>query len=726
MTAVRRTGRRATAATLLALLVGLAGALLPAAAPGLPLPGFLGPAVARAADDLEITADTRYIVDPEARKVKVVVNLTAVNRKPNQTTAGGVTRYFYDGLNLGVQPEARRFSATSAGSELRVRAADREGYRLVTVLFGEKLYFGETERLRLSFELPAGRPRSQSDVRVGPAFATFIAWAFGDLGQVRIEVPSDFRVETAGSELDTEHGTDGLQVWSATTIDPLTWYVQVNATNDAALTSDRLAIEDGENVVIRAWPEDTKWRRRVSSLLRDGLPELVTQIGLPWPVEGSLVVTEVHTPLLEGYAGFYDPETDQITISEDLDDLTIIHEASHAWFNGSLFTERWITEGLADEYASLALQADDRGHPGPAKVARTDAAAFALNDWPPPAAIRDQEAGDRETYGYAASWTLVRRIVARVGEPGMREVFAAAAAGTTAYPGEGAPEPSRLPNDWRRFLDLAEQAAPPPTGATSGRSIADLMEQWALGAGDAALLPARKAALARYSVLVEEGSSWAPPAAVRSALDEWDFGDAVDIIDGAERVLATRDTIAALAADEGLVPGPVLEADYQDAGSEAEVNAVVDEAARTLDALEAIASAGDAVDAPRDWLTSWGLDGTDPAAGVVTAGAAWEAGDLDAARTAAAGVVALIAAAPDAGRSKAIVAALLAALVVLVLLLVAVALVRRSRRRPAPAIGHPAARAPEPGGPYATLPADGPPAEPAGGPAPGDEGADGT
>ncbi len=266
----------------------------------------------------------------------------------------------------------------------------------------------------------------------------------------------------------------------------------------------------------------------------------------------------------------------------------------------------------------------------------------------------------------------------------------------------------------------------PATGAASGRSIADLLERWALGPADAALLPARKAALERYSVLVETGSSWAPPAAVRSALDEWDFSDAVDTIDGAERVLATRDAIAALAADEGLVPGPALEADYQDAGSEAEVNVVVDEAARTLDALEAIAAAGDAAAAPRDWLTSWGLDGTDPTAGVAAAGNAWEAGDLDTARTAAAGVVAVIAAAPDAGRSKAIVAALLVVLVVLVLLLVVVALVRRSRRRPAPAIVLPAAGSPVPGGPYATLPPDGPPAEPAGGPAPGDEGADGT
>ncbi len=703
MTAVAPVGRRAGSAVLLALVFGLAGALLPAAAPGLPLPGFLSPVVALAADDLEITAETRYTVDVDDRTVRVVLDLTAVNRKPDRAT----TRYFYDGLNLGVQPDARRFSATSGGSGLTVRAADREGYRLVTVLFGERLYFGETERLRLSFELPAGKPRSPSDVRVGPAFATFTAWAFGDAGRVRIEIPSGFRVETAGSEMDAERGSNGLQAWSASTNDPLSWYVLVNATNDEALTSDRLALEDGENVVIRAWPEDTRWRRRVSVLLRDGLPQLAEQIGLPWPVEGSLVVTEVHTPLLEGYAGFYDPDTDRITISEDLDDLTIIHEASHAWFNGALFTERWITEGLADEYAALALRADDRGYPGPGKVARADPAAFALNDWPPPAAIRDQEAGDRETYGYAASWTLMRRIVARVGEPGMREVFAAAAAGTTAYPGEGEPERSRMPSDWRRFLDLAEQAADPASAMTSGRSISDLLAQWALDDGDASLLPARAAAVERYSALVRAGAGWAPPTAVRTALDEWHFDDAVDVMDVAERVLASRDEISALAAAEGLVAGPRLEAGYQDARSEAEINVMVDQAARTLEALEAVATAGEAASAPRDWLASWGLDGADPATGVAAAGAAWEAGDLDAARTAAADVIALIAAAPDAGRSHLIVTALLAVLVALLLLLVVVAMARRGRHRPVSAAASTVAGFPGSRGPYATLPPDG-------------------
>ena len=62
--------------------------------------------------------------------------------------------------------------------------------------------------------------------------------------------------------------------------------------------------------------------------LSTGVPALVKRIGLPWPVAGSLTVTEVSSALLEGYAGFYSPEKHAITISEDLDPLVIVHEAA--------------------------------------------------------------------------------------------------------------------------------------------------------------------------------------------------------------------------------------------------------------------------------------------------------------------------------------------------------------------------------------------------------------
>ena len=346
-----------TRAALLAAVLTAGAPLLPAAAPAAPLlSGLAAPVALAAPDELDVRTTARYVVDPGTHRVRVIVDLMAFNSKPTVTGGGTVTRYFFDGVNLGVQPEAVRLKATQDGEPIRLKVVNRDGYRLATVRFRERIYFQEAARVRLTFDLPAGEPRSDSDVRVGTAFATFVAWAFGDEGTVRVEVPARYRVDHSGDTLEPVSGSGGsMQVLTGATDDPIAWYAQVNATDDAALTNDRLTLADGEPVVIHAWPEDSRWRTRVRTLLRDGVPELARRIGLPWPVDGPLSVVEVHTPVLEGYAGFYDQASDEITISEDLDDLTIVHEASHAWFNKRLFTERWIGEGLADEYAWRVL-----------------------------------------------------------------------------------------------------------------------------------------------------------------------------------------------------------------------------------------------------------------------------------------------------------------------------------------------------------------------------------
>lgn len=699
--------RRASAAALLALLLAVAGAVLPAAAPGVPLPAALAPATTFAVDGVDITSAARYVLQPTRGRVRVVVDITAVNRKPNAVSGGAVTRYFYDGVNLAVQPDAVKLSATQDGVAVGIENSGRNGYRLVTVRFREKIYVGESATVRLAFNLRGGEPRSDSDVRVGSAFATFVAWTFGDRGKIRIEIPSSFRVDLSGEAMERRPGANGLQVLTAETGDAPDWYAWVTAVNDDALTHDRLSLEGGDEVLIRGWPEDARWLTRVRTILLDGVPSLVDRIGLDWPVDGPLTVSEVHAPLLEGYAGFYDTATDRITISEDLDDLTIVHEASHAWFNKELFAERWITEGLADEYAARVLGDLDRDVPGPGKVSRGARSAFPLADWPPPAPISDTETDAREQYGYDASWKVMRRIINMVGEPGMREVFAAAAAGTTAYRGEATPERTRLPNDWRRLVDLAEELG-------GGEGVADLVATWALGTTAAKSLPVRAEARDAYAGLVSAGETWAAPVVVRMALDAWRFADATDAITQAAGVLESRDRILALAGDEGLQPAPSLEAGYEASGSVAELAVAAAQAEASLAALQELIAAADVVAAPRDWLTDLGLDGADPPAALEMARAAWEQGDLESARSSAANAVASLAAAPGTGRTRAITLAGGGALAVIMLLGV---LLVASRRRRDP-------RRVVPAGPYATLPPDGPPADPLGGQASEDEGAD--
>ena len=149
--------RRAPAAVLLALLLTVAAGLVPAVAPWAPLTAALGPAVALAADDVSIATATRYTVVPKAGRVRVVVDITATNEKPNKVVGGTVTRYFYDGVNLAIQPEARTVRATQDGSPIKVDLASRKGYRLATILFRENLYYQQTARVRLTFDLPGER-----------------------------------------------------------------------------------------------------------------------------------------------------------------------------------------------------------------------------------------------------------------------------------------------------------------------------------------------------------------------------------------------------------------------------------------------------------------------------------------------------------------------------------------------------------------------------------------
>ena len=679
MSRMPRTGIRRPAfagIALAAALSVLAAIVPPAAAPIVGVAPFLAvfdAPVALAADDLAVSTKARYVVAPNGGRVRVTVDINVLNQKPNRVAGGVITRYFYDRVNLGVQPEATRLRATQNGASVPVTSAKKKTFRLVTIGFGDDLYFGDTTHLRLSFDLPAGEPRSASGVRVGPAFATFLAWAFGDKGNVRIEVPKAFDVDVTGQKMKKQTAGD-VQVFTAATDDALGWYAWVNARNDNGLTRDALDLADGERIIVRGWPEDSRWRKRVASILTDSVPDLVGRIGLPWPVDGPLNVLEVHTPLLEGYAGFYDPKSDEITISENLDDLTIIHEASHAWFNSGLFTDRWVNEGLAEEYAARVLAAETRGHADPSPVKRSNKAAFPLANWSPPEPIRDAQSDAREQYGYDAAWTVIRAIVDEAGEDGMQRVFRAAESGTTAYAGDASPERTALPNDWRRFLDLTEELG----GVTDA---SDLLAKWVLPAGDATQLADRTTSRAGYRSLVADHAGWAAPRVVRLALDGWAFNEADARIADSTAILGQRDGIDTLAAANDLDPPPDLETAYESAGTAADLTAAANLAAGTEGSLEAVVAASSAAGAPRDWLTTLGLSGKNPDGDLAAARSAWEAGNLTEATERATLVSGTLAVAADAGRGRAIVIGGGLGIVAMLLLVFVLASIVRMRRR---------------------------------------------
>ena len=140
------------------------------------------PIAAAATDGLTVTSAATYTLVPARSVVRVVVDVTARNDKPNLVSGGVRTRYFYDGFRIGIQPEAAAIRATSSGATVGTTTRSQDGYSELEVRFPSSLFFHQVAKVRVTFDLPGGAPRSKSEVRVGPAFATFAAWAFGESG----------------------------------------------------------------------------------------------------------------------------------------------------------------------------------------------------------------------------------------------------------------------------------------------------------------------------------------------------------------------------------------------------------------------------------------------------------------------------------------------------------------------------------------------------------------
>jgi hypothetical protein len=497
-------------------------------------------------------------------------------------------------------------------------------------------------------------------------------------------MPAGFTTTIDGGPMTTTTSASG-NVAKASPAVPDEFFAVVTGERSAAYEVDRLTLGDGVNLAVLSWPEDAQWSETVTETLTDGMPELRDLVGLDWPVAKDLKVTERYTPSLEGYAGLFYVEDERIDVSEDLDPATILHEASHAWFNEGLFSQRWIYEGLAEEYAwrvLIAVGGDAQALPSRPKP--SDPGAQPLLRWTFPEAIRDEDTSDAELYGYKASFWLLHQVVEAGGEDQMRRAFEAASANHTAYPGEGAPETVAERDDWRRFLDLVE-----PVAAPGSPVIEDAIRAVVTTPLEAQVLDDRSDARATYRDLLAAGEGWLPPWYVREPMGSWLFPTAAPRMTEATAVLALRDALETAAAAEGLTPGDELETLYEGATDGfAEATALAN---AELAAVDAIGDARARVEAEPDLFAQIGLLGeTPPRAPYEEARAAFANGDMDAAVERAAAASARATSAPTRGQERVIMGAVV--LLALVAFAVFLLVLRRRERRRAPV-------AIEPGGP---------------------------
>ena len=252
-------------------------------------------------------------------------------------------------------------------------------------------------------------------------------------------------------------------------------------------------------------------------MLTRALPLLEEAIGLPYPRVGPLVVSEAAGG--EASTGALPSVNAEIQVAFDAADFTLVHQAAHVWIGDQLAVDRWAREGLASHYA--ARVAPELGVEPPydpaERVADLAADAMPLVEW-------FGDAGPAaDAYGYAASWTLVDRISAAVGEPGLATALSRIVAGLSAYDPakpdaeatDGRPYP---PADTRRLLDQL--------AAVSTVDVTDLFREAAFGPDAGAELSQRDAARAAYRSLLAAAGEWGAPDPVRAAMGEWRFKDA--------------------------------------------------------------------------------------------------------------------------------------------------------------------------------------------------------
>lgn len=564
------------AALVAAVLTVLAPVAPAAAAPDVTAPEVPAGGTAAVRDlteGLRVAATTSYTVDLDASVVQVEYVATLTNQVADRATSRGVEYVFFPRYVAPVIAGVSEVTATTAdGTPLPVRLEPGDD---VTLQWADvdipDLYDGGTQTVRLRYDLPTQPPRSGVLAQVNEAFATFPVFTGADpgLGDVSVSLPTGVGVDVAGSPMESTT-SDGRVVLSATGIaDPATWWSTVIARDDTALVQELVFFND-IGVKVQGWPGDPEWLEFTSYLAERGLPALRDAIGRPWSNDGQLTIAETSAPYVYGYGGWYTRSRSLIEIGDALDPQVTLHEMAHAWFNEDLFLGRWVNEGLADEFAAIAMAELGMERPVPDPAVPGAAGAVPLNDW---AALDLSTPGSQEaeSYGYRTSWWVANRLVEEIGVEAVAEVVDAAATGVPTYPATTDDSRRAGTADWTVFLDLLE-------GVGGSSEAEPLFRELVVGPAGQALLDERAAARAQYDELVAAGDGWAPPAALREAMTAWQFAEASAMAPEVASLLDRRDAVVDDLAGAGLERPTALQRQFEQADDVGDLAVLMDAA----------------------------------------------------------------------------------------------------------------------------------------------------
>lgn len=621
--------------------------------------------------DVDTFAAYEYRIDPERGAVDVTIELAVTADKPNRTlNNGNYYEYYFPGYFLAVPENAVDLTVADAnGRELRFSINDEnEGFHVLEINFRRNIFYRQTADVVVSYSLPEGVARSEVFARVNEAYAGFEVWLTPQIESASVTVisPNGFEDRSTGTnDFDIRPG-ENETMFVAEDVDPEEFWVLVSLARDESLVTTELSIE-GNPIEISAWPGDEVWANHVTTNIETGLPLLIDTVGLPWPIDDELAVIESYSPYLLGYAGWYDPSTDEIEIGDELNSHLVFHELSHVWFNDDLSPHRWITEGLSDVFGAAVVTSLGEDPPELPDVSLGGTVAQPLNNW-----TRFDSDPELESWSYAASWAITDEIRDEVGLDVLSDVVQAAANRRIAYVGDGEPETGPRRVDWRVYLDLIENL-----GQVDDDAIAELFNDWVVRESSKPLLEKRAERREQYRELAAAGDTWAPPLGVRSAMSNWMFDGAARLIASSDAVLERREIVVEVIEPlEASLPTK-LEAEYEKADEDlTDVSTLMTQVETAADGLRRSHEEVQRVSGPLRWV---GAIGTDYQGDLDKAIAAFENGNLDTATADAGAVEAGVADLQRQGTIRVSIAVVL--LIVLLGLVVLIVRMRRRRRR---------------------------------------------
>jgi len=622
------------------------------------------PVPAQAANGIAVTGDVLYTADALEETLHTKLTLGLRNVTPPTRSDLTTTNYFYSAYSFGVHREAFNIRVLQDGKPVDFEVAiDDEGTRRIDLSFNNNLNYQRSTTFTIYYDI-LGRPRSDNLFRINGALTSAFLFAWGDpgLSSVTLRLPEGQGPEFTGAQ-NLQPSPDEPATWVQTQIeDSRQWFAVVDARNDGALTIEPLSVTN-HPIVVRAWPGDTEWLSTVKGVLTDGQPAIIEVLGLEWPVNETLTVQESIDPTLSGYGGWFFTADALIEIGEHLDAELILHELSHAWFNGSLFEERWIGEGLAEYYGRKTAELIGAGGGIAAEPLSFHPSRFDLNSWPG-VGESDQE---EEIWGYETAFYIIQTLAEEIGEESMREVL------DTAYNHNNPYLPSLTESrelaGWQRFLDILEEV-----GGSS--KATDLFSEWVVAESKDPLLDERTEARLKFHNLVAHADTWELPSTIAKSVSQWNFQDAEQLIEQAEGVLDLRDK----AQDEARILDLIRPAAAEEI-FEAETESF-DQAHAALNtelaSLELYGTANTASSADLSWKERLGLMRKDIPAELRGARDAFESGQFERSNTESSELIDLIASAEDRGDRTA--KALGATAGVILITVVLPPLARRRRR----------------------------------------------